>query len=265
MNAFQQFKSLFDREKNGRYLYGMVLSYFSTPAGARGDVGKDLLTNIDRYTLTYFDLKKELLLAQVYLAKELNEATIFSITLNQFFNTPTQLSSHFSHPALLMPDSYTWNELGPIIDGVKASLSGDQAVLFELHNRLETGRLNAAADYVRDSQAKVSDPQIRAQMNLLLLTAQGRASEALAIEKSNALAKNSLNMFLLGSNQLRLDPKRNIAPYLTSLEPFYSEWLQLEELTAKGTGTPELKNFLQNHFVTTDNFIPVLEARNMVE
>jgi hypothetical protein len=264
MQAFDQFKFLFDHEKNGRYLFGMVLSYFSAPAGSRGDVGKDLLTNLDRYTLTYFDLKKELLLGQIYLAKELNEETIYSITLRQFFSTPPQLTSNFSHPSLAMPDTYNWVNLGPIIDGVKASLSGDQSVLFELHNILETGRLNAAADFVRVAQSKVGDPQLRAQLNLLLLNAQGRTNEVLALEKSNTLPKSNLNMFLLGMNQIKLDPKRSIAVYLNSVEPFYKEWLQLEQLLAKGP-SPELKSFLQDHFVTADNFNPVLEARTMVE
>jgi hypothetical protein len=264
MTAFEQFKTLFDREKTGRYLYGMVLSYFSTPVGNRGSVGKDLLTSLDRYTLTYFDFKKELLLGQLNLAKELNEETVYSITLKQFFNTPAQLSANFSRPALVMPDVYTWNDLGPVIDEVKASLSGDLAVLFELHNILETGRLNAAADYVRDMQSKVGDTQIRAQMNLLLFNAQGRSSEVLALEKSNALAKNELNMFLLGMNQIKLDPKKGISNYMSSVESFYKDWLQLEFYRSKDA-IPELKNFLQEHFVTTDNFYPVLEARNMVE
>lgn len=269
LKAYEQFKFLFDREKSGRYLYGMVLAFFNSPPAMRADYGKELLTNLERYTLVYFDLKKELLLGQIYLAKLMNEEAIYNITLRQFFNTPTQLSSFFNKPDLLIPDSYTWTDLTPIVESLKTMLSGDSAILFEMHNLLESGKLNAADNLVKTSPGKISDIQILNQMSLLLLNAQGRSSEVVALGKaSNIDQKSELNLFILGHNQIKIDPKVSISFYLRSLDAkeyvFYKEWLELELLTADGNPI-KIKNYLQEHFITTDNFTPVFAARNLVD
>ncbi len=267
--AYDQFKMLFDREKSGRYLFGMVLSFFNSPPAVRADFGRELLTSLERYTLVYFDLKKELLIGQIYLAKQMNEEAIYNISLRQFFNTPTMMSMHFNRPDLLMPDTYNWSDLAPIIEAIKVNLTGDQAALFEMHNLIESAKLNSADSFLNNSQGKLADIKILAQMSLLQLNAQGRSAEVLALGKSGTLDMTSeLNSFVLAYNQIKSDPSKNVGIYLKNLESkeyvFYKEWLELEQLKAKGP-SPALKNFLQDHFFTTDNFIPVSEARSLGE
>jgi hypothetical protein len=269
IKSFDQFRNLFKAEKNGRYLYGMVLAYFSSPPATRAENGKELLTYLDRYTLVFFDLKKELLVGQIYLASILKEDAIYEDSLKQFFNTPTMLSMQFNKPDLLMPDTYNWSDLNPIVEGIKTTLTGDRLALFEMHNLIESAKLQAADNFVKSSPGKIADIQILNQMSLLVLNAQGRSAEVLALGKASALDENSeLNAFVLARNQIKVDPKKSVANYLSKLEAkeyvFYKEWLELEQLKAKGPSA-ELKSYLQNHFITIDNFIPVFEARNLID
>jgi hypothetical protein len=218
--------------------------------------------------IIYFDLKKELLLAQMYLSSELNEEAIYSISSEQFFNTPPQLSEYFTKPNLLPAETYKWREVAPLVEFMRNKITGDNAILYQTHNLLELGQLNAATAYVSENMDKVLNPQLKAQLNLLLLNAQGRTKEVVALGQSKNLDPNSvINAFILAQNHLRTDPRSKIYEYLKLLDTkgynFYKEWLELEQIKAKGS-LSELKAYLQNHYLVTDNFAPAFEARNLI-
>lgn len=268
LNSFNIFKTIFTAEKNGRYLLGMVLSFYGLSNLERSQFGKDLLSSLDKYTSTYFDYKKELLLAQISLALETNNELLYKISLKQFFNTPCQLSAQFTKPSLLAPNSYLWKDMNEIKAIVQKTLFGDDVILFQLHDYLEQGQLSAATEHLSNNISRVSNFQMREQMNLLLYNSQNRNREVVALEKGNKLDMSSeLNHLILALNQIELDENVSIEPHLQFLtskqQVFFKDWLVLEQLIKKNS-TTEIKSFLKEHFITTQNFGPVFIARSLV-
>lgn len=268
LKAYGQYNKLFENEKNGRYLFGMLVAYAAMNTVERASFSKDLLTQLERYTIVFFDLRKELLLGQIYLARELNEELIYNISLKQFLNTPTQMASRFMRPALLYPEAYSWKDLESISVAIKTKLTGDSAILFQMHDLIEQARLNEASEYLRINESKTNSSQVKAQLNLLLLNAQNRTKDVEALGQTKTLDNTSeLNAFLTALNYINADPKKNISQQLQVLDSkeygFYKEWLELEQLKAKGA-SQALRDYLQNHFVTYDSFIPFIEAKNQV-
>ncbi|MGZ3725383.1 MAG: hypothetical protein ACXWQQ_06270 [Pseudobdellovibrio sp.] len=266
--AYDQFKTLYNNEKNGRYLYGMVISYQGLPVNDKNQVGKELLQLLERYTIQFFNLKKELLMAQIYLEKEQGEEANFSISVKQFLNTPVQMANEFTKPSLLIPDVINWKELDYMKDSVLAKVTGDDGILFQMHLLLEGNQLTTATNFLKVNESKVTTPEGKAQLNLLLLNAQSRSKDIMALAQSHTLdAKNELNNFILALNQIKIDPKRNISEYTSKMDPtgfgFYRDWLELAQLIAKNSST-EINAYLKDHFLTIDDFNPVFEARNLV-
>lgn len=268
LTAFNQFKLIFDQEKNGRYLLGMVQSYYGLSSSEKTEFSRDLLMTLERFTAVHYDYKKELLLAQINLANELNEFVLFKLSKNQFFNTPCRLSSKFIKPNLLALNSYGWKELADIKSSAQKTLSGDEKILFQLHDFLEDNKLSEATEFVAGNIAKVGSTAIAVQMNFLLFDAQKRNKDVLAIEKTNQLDMNSeLNHLILALNKIEKNKSANLSVHLQFLSSrqlvFYKDWIELEQLISKNS-LPELKIFIMDHFVTVDNFSPVFAARNLV-
>lgn len=268
LNAFNLFKNIFNQEKNGRYLLGMVESYYGLSASERVQLSKELLLSLDSYTKVYFDYKKELLLAQISLAYELNDKTLYKDSIIQFFNLPCKLSSQFIKPNLLISDSYQFKEFDDIKTTVKKILSDDENLLFQLHIYLESNLLSDAIEFVNNNTSKVNSEAIRTQMNLLLLDAQNRNAEVVALEKLNLLDMNSeLNHLLIARSKIEIDSSSNISMHLQFLEAhqnlFYKNWLTLEKLIKLST-IAELKNYIRDNFVTIQNFKPVFIARGLI-
>jgi hypothetical protein len=268
LNSFNSFKDIFNKEKSGRYLLGMLQSYFGLSSIDRTRLGKDLLASLDKYTSTYFDYKKELLLGQISLALETNNELLYRVSLKQYFNTPCQLSAQFTKPILLAPNSYLWKDLNDVKTLVQKPLFGDDVILFQLHDLLEQGQLSAATEHLSNNISRVASLQNREQMNLLLYNSQNRNSEVITLEKANHLDMTSeLNHLLLAMNKIELDENANITNHLEFLtskqQAFYKDWLVLEQLIKKNAKN-ELKSFIKDHFITTQDFGPVFVARSLI-
>ncbi|MEQ1723297.1 MAG: hypothetical protein ABL930_08970, partial [Pseudobdellovibrio sp.] len=268
LNSFNSFKAIFNQEKGGRYLLGMVQSYYGLSNLERSQLGKDLLASLDKYTSTYFDYKKELLLGQISLALETNNELLYRVSLKQYFNTPCQLSAQFTKPILLAPNSYLWKDLNDVKSVVLKPLFGDDVILFQLHDLLEQGQLSTATEHLSNNISRVGNLQNREQMNLLLYNSQNRNREVVALEKANHLDMSSeLNHLLLAINKIELDENTNITSHLDFLaskqQVFYRDWLMLEQLIKKNS-TNELKSFIKEHFITTQNFGPIFVARSLI-
>lgn len=267
-NSFNLFKEMFAKEKNGRFLLGLVLAYYGLPSTEKSQHSKELLYNLEKYTTVYYDYKKELLLAQMALAHELNETVLYKVSKSQFFNTPIQFSKQFIRPNLLALNVYEWKDLSEIKNTVQKILFGDESVLFQLHDYLEGGQLSAATEFVSNNASKIGSAAIREQLSLLLYSAQKRNNEVLALEKTNQLDMNSeLNHLLLALNKTELNPHENISTHLQFLsgrqQIFYRDWIKLDQLI-KQKSIEELRIYVKEHFVTIQNFSPVFVARSLV-
>lgn len=268
LNAYTQFRTIFQQEKSGRYLMGMTLAYQGLPATDKPQFGRELLGYLDKYTSVYYDFKKELLLSQIVLAHESANDVLFKVSIRQFLNTPCLLSGQFMRPPLLVPDSYQWRDLTETKNAVQRLLAGDELLLFQLHDYLESSQRSAATEFVTNNVPRVASPQNREQMNLLLFDSQGRNKEAVTLEKSPNLDMTSeLNQLLLGQNKLELDAGSDISPQLRFLESkqqiFYRDWLELDQLIRRNA-QGEIRTYLKDHFITTENFNPVFEAKALV-
>lgn len=270
-DAYGEFSDLYknsqkESKTEGRYLYGRVAAYAAMTEAERAPLSRELLIDLDRYTTTYYNLRKELLLAQIYLALQLNDVETYKFSLEKFFNTPTQLSQYFLKPALLMSNAYRWEEFASFKAAVSSRLTGDELILFDFHNHLELGHLAEATQYLSVNEAKVLNPQIKEQMHLLLLTEQGNTRDAVALVKAKGLNMTSvLNNFIGGMNQVKNDPTQTPSSFTQNLSAakadFYRDWIMLEQLKGKKAPDAEIQTFIKNHFYTLDNFIPVIETR----
>lgn len=248
----------------GRMLFGRVASYIRLPDVDKTKITAPLLNEIDKYTIVQFNLRKELLLAQIYLSKEVNDDPIYNDSLKAYFNTVPMLSELFIKPNLIFPNAYSWKELEWVKAAVLTKLTGDNAILFQLHDYLEMNQLNQAEVYITEQLPKVQDAKVKAQMNLLLYYAQGRYRDVVALHATKALDMNSaLNNFVVARSSLRVEPKKSVQEYIKALEDqnqrFYSSWLELDSLISKGK-TQDAKTFISFNFPDNKDFLPVIEA-----
>jgi hypothetical protein len=265
--AYDEFVAIKVENQNpplGRMLFGRVASYIRLPDIDKSKLTAPLLNEIDKYTIVQFNLRKELLLAQIYLSKELNDEPIINDSLKAFFNTVPLLSEQFIKPNLIFPNAYTWKELEWIKAAVLTKLNGDNAILFQLHDYLEMNQLNQAADFITEQLPKVQDAKVKAQMNLLLYYAQSRYRDVVALHATKALDMNSaLNNFIVARSSLRVEPKKSVQEHIKVLEDqnqrFYSSWLELDSMIAKGK-TQDAKTFISFNFPDNKDFLPVIEA-----
>lgn len=268
ISAFNVFKNIFSQEKNGRYLLGMVEAYYGLPEVEKPEYSKELLSILDAYTRVYYDYKKELLLAQIAIAHQLNEKVLYKDSVVQFFNVPCRLSSQFIKPSLLISDSYIWSHFKDMTSTIMETLDNDEKLLFQLHNFLEANLLSDAVEFVSVNSAKLNNEEIRTQMNLLLLDAQNRNAEVVALEKLNLLDMNSeLNHLLIAKNKIEVDNHANIAEHLQFFDKkqnfFYKDWLKLESLI-KMNSIVDLRAYIRDHFITIQNFKPVYVAKGLI-
>lgn len=268
LDAFNLFKNLFNQERLGRYLLGMTQAYHAMSSVEKSQQSAELSSLLEKYTSVYYDYKKELLLSQILLASELANDVLFKVSVRQFLNTPVQLASQFIKPPLIVPNSYMWKDLQVARQEVQKLLTGDELILFQLHDYLEASQKSAATEFVSNNIAKISNLQNRDQLNLLLFDSQERSKEVIALEKSPNLDLNSeLNHLLIGQNKLKHSGDSDISAQIQLLDArqqvFYRDWLRLDKLIRqKSQG--EIRAFLKDHFITIQNFNPVYEAKSLV-
>lgn len=265
--AYEQFIAIKAENQNpplGRMLFARVAAYIRLPDVDKAKITAPLLNEIDKYTIVQFNLRKELLLAQIYLSKEVNDDPIYNDSLKAYFNTVPMLSELFIKPNLIFPNAYSWKEIEWVKAAVLTKLTGDNAILFQLHDYLEMNQLNQAAVFITEQLPKVQDAKVKAQMNLLLYYAQGRYRDVVALHATKALDMNSaLNNFIVARSSLRVEPKKSVQEYIKALEDqnqrFYSSWLELDSLISKGK-TQDAKTFISFNFPDNKDFLPVTEA-----
>lgn len=267
--SFDLFSNLNTSESSGRYLLGQVISFLGMSESEQSKSINQLSEQIEKYTLVFFDYKKELLLAQLYFAKTLKNDSLYHSTWKQFINTPCQLSSFFRKPLLLAPNTYLWKDLDSYINLIKPNLNSEEQVIFETHHLLESAQINSASQYVNANSQKIKNNAIRQQLNMLIYHFQSRRSDVLALIKTKMLdEKSELNQIILALNKLESDSNSDISEHLQYFQEnhilFYHDWLSLIQLVKKKNLEP-IKNFTRNHFLTVNNFIPALEAKSLVE
>ncbi len=267
--SFDSFQVLFNNDKNGRYLMGSLQAFAGLSQNSKEQYQPNLINQIEKYTSTYYDYKKELLLGQMALARLTKNEILFKVSWNQFLNTPVQLSNLFRKPILVYGSTYRWKELEEYKITVRGALTPEEITLFEIHNYLEDGQVSAANQYADNNLAKVKDRAVRQQMILLILNSQARRNEIIALEKTNQLdMRNELNHIVLALNKIELEPTANISENLDFLKEhqlvFCSNWISLMQIM-KARQTERIRPFLREHMVTVSQFLPVIEARSMIE
>lgn len=268
LNAYKAFSRIFEQERSGRYLFGMVLAYQGMQGSDKFVSGRDTLKAIQSYTTAFYDYRKELLLAQIHLADEQKDEIAFKVAIADFLNTPCQLSSRFIKHPLLLPNAYQWKDLADIRSSVSKILTEDNLIMYQLHDLLESSQRSAATEFVTNNSERVLSPQTREQMRLLLFDSQDRYKEAVLIEKSPNFNRDSeLNQLLVGQNKLKIDAAEDISAQLDYLKgrkiTFYHDWLYLDKLIRQNA-TAEIRTFLRDNFITIENFSPVYEAKSLV-
>lgn len=268
-SSFDSFQSLYRNEKRGRYLLGSLQAFAGLPMSDKGQLLQALLHQVEAHTSTYYDYKKELLLGQMALAHWMKNDVLFKVSWGQFLNTPLQMATLFRRSLLIYGATYNWQELEEYKIAVRAALTPEEITMFEIHNYLEAGQVSAATQYSENNLAKVKDLAVKQQMMLLILNAQARRSEILVLEKTNQLdMRLELNHIILALNKIELNPSADISAHVIFLKEhqliFLADWITLVQLE-KAKKIDQIHPFLREHFVTVTNFLPVIEARSMIE
>lgn len=267
--ALEMYSELYKNESSGRYLFGQVLSVMGLTPSERGKHIAEILQTIEKYTFVYYDYKKELLLAQMFFAKQDKNEVLFQKTWKQFISTPCQLSSLFKKPLLLGPNFYLWKDLTDYIDQLRPQLTAEEAVIFETHQLIEAGQISRASEYIAQNVEKIKDVFVRQQLSLLIFHFQNRFNDVLALEKTNQLDMQSeLNHVMLALDKLEASANADISKHLQYFKSnemkFYQNWISLVQMMKQGP-SDTLRTFTRNEFLTVNNFIPVLEAKSLVE
>lgn len=266
--AFDIYSNILKQEVNGRYLLGYAMSLFGMSQQDRGQYAREVVTAIDKYTTLNYDFRKELLLVQLALAFELSDSLLIKVTKPIFFNTPVRMSDNYVRPELLAFDSYNWSELASIKNYVKSKLHNDEAVVFQLHDYLESGQISDAVDYNKNNNEKINDLAIRSQLDLLVFESQNRIPEIKAVYLSKKLKMDSeLNNFIIAKNKIEASWNEDITEELKFFESrqsfFYRDWIKVMRLM-NSKKSQEIKSFLNNHFISNNNFKPALTLKSMV-
>ena len=267
--SYQLFSELAKQEVNGRYLLGMGLNVAYLPDVEKTLAMQTLSQQIENYTNVKFEFRKELLLVQLILSHELKNDILYQLTWKNFLNTPVALTNFFKKPSLLMPHAYDWKSLLSLTQNLKNVLTSEEAVFLDVHSQLELGAAATAESILKTNLGKIKDNQQRQQLSLLVYYTQGRSGDIVALDKTNQLdVLSPINHFLIAMSKLDLNAQTNIENHLKNLQPssvqFYHDWLQLNQLM-KTNQLDAIRSFTKTHFVTTPNFIPLIEAKSMVE
>lgn len=267
--SYQLFSELVKQEVNGRYLLGMGLNVAYLPDAEKNLAMQALSQQIENYTNVKFEFRKELLLVQLALSHELKNDILYQLTWKNFLNTPVALTNFFKKPSLLMPHAYDWKSLLSLTQNLKNVLTSEEAVFLDVHSQLELGAAATAESILKTNLGKIKDNQQRQQLSLLVYYTQGRSGDIVALDKTNQLdVLSPINHFLIAMSKLDLNAQANIENHLKNLQSsslqFYHDWLQLNQLM-KTNQLDAIRSFTKTHFVTTPNFIPLIEAKSMVE
>ena len=104
-------------------------------------------------------------------------------------------------------------------------MSGDEYILFQVHDYLESNQISTATEYVANNITRIANASVREQINLLLYNGQKRNKELLALEKSNQLDMGSeLNHLLLALNKIEKNPNVSLSmhqQFLTSRQQVF--------------------------------------------
>ncbi|MBC7465909.1 MAG: hypothetical protein H7256_07940 [Bdellovibrio sp.] len=267
--AVDAFVKLYSLESAGRYIVGAIQGLQGLSPAERSKMSPDIERLVDRHVATKYDFKKELLLAQLAFAKNHDNDILFKLSWKQFLNTPTQLQALFKKPLLVAPFSYLWKDLESYKATVRQGLPPTDEVLFQIHNYLESSQLSAAVDYADKNTNSISDIAIKQQITLMIDFALNKRQDIVMLERADKLDKKSeLNHLLLALNQVELNPSKAIDSHIEFFRnnnlKFYGQWVRLARLI-KLNSVPEIQAYLKDNFLTEEDFVPVQEARGLVE
>lgn len=270
--AIESFISLYDKNNSGRYIIGACqalqgLQESNSVNKLRFFAAVEKL--VDRHIALYFDYRKELLFIQMAFSRLHDNNILFKLSWKQFINTPVRLSTLFKRPALLAPLSYQWKDLEVIKSTVLPGLDVSEVAVFKIHDFLESNQLSAAVDHFEKNKNAIADPLLRQQIALLLDEALNKKAEALALEQTNQLDKNSeLNHIILALTKINLDPNANIKAHLDFFKinnlKFYTHWVTLTVLMRQ-KDKAQIKSYLKENFQGDSDFLVVNEARGQLE
>lgn len=260
---------LYKIESSGRYLFGLIISWMGLPASERSNYTSQISQMIEKYTYTFYDYKKELLLAQLLFAKQSSDDNLFRSTWKQFINTPCQLSAQFKKPLLLAPSTYFWKDLSEYVKLLRPYLTNEETVLFDVHNLIELSQMREATQLITQNSPKIKDVAVKQQLNMLIFHFQLRNADVVALEKTGSLDMTSeLNQVIVALDKLESNPNADISKQMQFFKDhklaFYEDWITLTQLI-KQRNLDNLKAFTRNHFLSVINFQPALEAKSLVE
>ena len=270
--AIETFISLYEKHNSGRYIMGA----FQGLQGLQelNNSSKSLFFSnieklVDRHIALNFDYRKELLFIQMAFARIHENEVLFKLSWKQFINTPVRLSNLFKKPTLIAPFSYQWKDLESMKSTVLRGLNVNDDTIFKIHDFLESNQLSAAVDYFEKNKNGISDPYSRQQMALLLDESLNKKTDALALEQTKQLDKNSeLNHIILALTKINLDPYADIKIHLDFFKvnnlKFYFHWISLSALMRQKANA-EIKSYLKENFQGDSDFMVVNEARGLLE
>ena len=267
--SLESFLKLYDKNMNGRFLFGAIQCFQALNQTDQFKYAADLEKFVDRHVATRYDYRKELLLVQMAFALYKNNDILFRLSWKQFLNTPTQLSVLFKKPTLVAPFSYQWKDLETYISVVRKKLNRTDDMVFQVHDYLESSQISAAVDFVEKNKNSFADAASRQQMYLLVYNALNKRNEILSLSKTNQLDKKSeLNHLIIGLSKVLTSTDSDVSEHIDFLNQnnlkFYADWISLMGLVQKRK-VADIKFFLKSNYMIDTDFIPAEEARSLLD
>lgn len=259
--AAKIFHELFKVNPKGRILFGYAVSVI---AKSSPDVSEDnsLISEIDRYTTTKVDFKKELLLINMFLNKRNNKETGFLYSFNEFVSTPIGLRQKFQIPPSVFNGLYSMYTIRDVFEKFKSGLTASQKLIIETHLKVELGEISAAQSLFSNYQSVLEKPEDKVNLSLQLDFALKNYSAVMAAEKTIDASKLNAasQLVLLQAKKKNSVPDSELATHVNFLKPeknLVSMWAELMTIQ------DPLKRsiFVQMNANSGDDFIPFQEVR----
>lgn len=249
----------------GRTLFGFVASHLASGA-LTSETEESISKEIDRYTATRVDFKKELLLMSMYLSKKNNKEIDFKSNLSQFLAMPVALRKQFQIPYLVFSDFYSMYTIRSILEKLKPFLNANQKLLVETHVKLELGEIAAAQTMFtnyRNSIEKVEDKiNLQMQIDFALKNNSAVLAQEKAIDVTQLNAANHLSLLMIKS-KMGL-PESDLALHANFLKPEKNALALWAELLTISDSRRKVV-FVQMNSSLIEDFVPFQEIKGEID